>query len=279
MAGTLIREYGIMTTSILTSSRGYFLNEIDRLIRAAADDKSPEALEAVCRALDSGQVFYRANARQVDGKQRVSTPLLRLDDGSHALMVYASKTHPDLPSKFGGAPFRHVVKMALDIPAADWLIVTSMQGDWLPIRKNQLAAIRETLGSEIPNAIADEQSDNGRDADLESLISIAVGKPADKWSDALIRKLRGRELYVKLSDQPSDNGRPVMVTSEVGGVKGLVQAYTSRRRPGITYGGMKWEAIVEMVNNATEIPGVHVINDRDDWVVLGRREIQAGTAE
>jgi hypothetical protein len=42
---------------------------------------------------------------------------------------------------------------------------------------------------------------------------------------------------------------------------------------------MKWEAIVEMVKNAAEIPGVHIINDRDDWVVLGRREIQAGTAK
>jgi hypothetical protein len=194
-------------------------------------------------------------------------------------MVYASRAHPDLPSKFGGAPFRHVLKMALDIPAADWLIVTSMQGNWLPIRKAQIAIILQTLGNEEPNRLATEQSNNNRDADLEALISIAVGKSADNWSDELIRELSGRELYVKLSDQPSDNGRPVMVTSEVGGVKGLVQAYTSRRRPGITYGGMKWEAIVEMVKNATEIPGVHVINDRDDWVVLGRREIQAGTAE
>jgi hypothetical protein len=51
------------------------LDEIDRLIHAAASDKGPEALEAVCRALDSREVFYRASVRHVDGKQRVSTPL------------------------------------------------------------------------------------------------------------------------------------------------------------------------------------------------------------
>lgn len=255
------------------------LDEIDRLIRAAASDKSPEALEAVCRALDSREVFYRASVRHVDGKQRVSAPLLRLDDGSHALMVYASKAHPDLPSKFGGAPFRHVLKMALEIPAADWLIVTSTQGTWLPIRKTQIAIILQTLGNKEPNKIATEQSNNNRGTDLEALISNAVSKSADSWSDEILRSLSGRELYIKLSDQASDSGRPVMITSEVGGVKGLVQAYTSRRRPDIAYGGMKWEAIVEMVKNAAEIPGVHIINDRDDWVVLGRRELQASTAK
>jgi hypothetical protein len=253
-------------------------DEVDRLIRAAASERSPQALEAVCRALDSGEVFYRATAHHADGKQRVSTPLMRLDDGSHALMVYASKAHPDLPSKFGGAPFRHVLKMARDIPEADWLIVTNMQGTWLPIRKTQIAAILETLENRKPNGIAaTEQSSNNHGADLEALISNAVGKSADKWSDEMLRTLSGRELYIKLSDQPSDSGRPVMITSEAGGVKGLVQAYTSRRRPGIAYGGMKWEAIVEMVKNTNEIPGVHIINDRDDWVVLGRWEIQAGT--
>lgn len=255
------------------------LDEIDRLIRAAASEKSSEALEAVCRALDSREVFYRATTRHVDGKQRVSTPLLRLDDGSHALMVYTSKAHPDLPSKFGGAPFRHVLKMTLDIPSADWLIVTSMQGTWLPIRKTQIASILANLGNRKPNGIATERSNNNRRADLEALISNAVGKSTDSWSDEVLGALSERELYIKLSDQPSDSGRPVMITSEVGGVKGLVQAYTSRRRPGIAYGGMKWEAIVEMVTKATEIPGVHIINDRDDWVVLGRHEIQADTAE
>jgi hypothetical protein len=253
------------------------LDEIDRLINAAVNEKSSEGLEAVCRALNSGEVFYRATAHHVDGKQRVSTPLLRLDDGSHALMVYASKVHPDLPSKFGGAPFRQVLRMALDIPEADWLIVTSRQGTWLPIRKTQIAAILETLANGPPNETLAEQSNNDRATDLEVLISNAVGESADSWFDVMLRALSGRELYIKLSDQPSETGRPVMITSEVGGVNGLVQAYTSRRRPEITYGGMKWEAIAEMVKGAPEIPGVHIINDRDDWVVLGRSEIQAGT--
>jgi hypothetical protein len=255
------------------------LNDIDQLVRAAASDKSPEALEALCRALDAKEVFYRANLRHIDGGQRVSTPLLRLDDGSHALVVYTSKAHPDLPSKFGGAPFRHVLRMALDIPAADWLIVTGMQGTWLPIRKNQIAAILQILANKEPNGIATEQANNNRGTDLEILISDAVGRPADSWFDEMLRSLSGRELYIKLSDQPADSGRPVMITSEVEGVKGLVQAYTSRRRPGIAYGGMKWEALVGMVKNAAEISGVHIINDQDDWVVLGRQELQAGTGK
>jgi hypothetical protein len=169
--------------------------------------------------------------------------------------------------------------MALDIPAADWLIVTSIQGDWLPIRKAQIVAILETLENREPNRVDPGHSDDNRGADLEALISNSVVKSSDSWSDEMLRALSGRELYLKLSEQPLENGQQVMITSQVGDVKGLVQAFTSRRRPGITYGGMKWEAIVEMVKKATEIPGVHIINDRDDWVVLGRHEIQADTAD
>jgi hypothetical protein len=64
-----------------------------------------------------------------------------------------------------------------------------------------------------------------------------------------------------------------MITSEVGDVRGLVQAYTTRRRPEIVYGGMTWQAIADMVKGSSDIPGVHIINDNDDWVVLGRSEI------
>lgn len=248
--------------------------EVDRLIKAATLEPSADALHAVARALEHTEVFYRAKVSDMDGKQRVSTPLLRLDDGTHALMVYTSKAHPDLPRQFGGAPWRHALKMALEIPQADWLIVTNLQGDWLPIKKSQIAQL---LGTETPGTSENKgpaASLAATNSELGQLISDAAQRSEEDWLAPLLGALRGHELFLKLGDQLSEDGRPKIVTSEVRGVGGLVQAYTSRRRPGIVYGGMRWEAIVDMIKGNSEITGVHIINDNDDWVVLGRAQIQ-----
>jgi hypothetical protein len=99
--------------------------------------------------------------------------------------------------------------------------------------------------------------------------------PAEVQAKSILEQLKGRELYVRLAAAQSEDGHPVMITSRVGDVEGLVQAYTTRSRPGITYGGMTWEAIVDMIASAPDIAGVHLINDNDDWIILGRSDIHA----
>lgn len=249
-------------------------DEVDRLIKAATVEPSADALLAVDRALAPTEVFYRATVSDLGGKQRVSTPLLRLDDGTHALMVYTSRAHPALPRQFGGAPWRHALKMALEIPQADWLIVTNLDGDWLPIRKSQIAQILGRGPGEPSKKKSTGETATDENAELDLLISDAAKQSGEDWLQPLLGALNGRELFLPISDQPSEDGRAKIVTSEVGGVSGLVQAYTSRRRPGITYGGMRWDAIVDMIKRAPEMPGVHIISDNDDWVVLGRAQIQ-----
>lgn len=56
-------------------------------------------------------------------------------------------------------------------------------------------------------------------------------------------------------------------------MRGVAQVYTSRRRHGVTYGGMTWDTLANIVKNSPDISGVQIVNDNDDWVVLGRSEI------
>lgn len=250
-------------------------NNVDELIATAARGQEKGALADVIRALDSHEVFYRADVTPTEEGQRVTTPLVRLSDGSHAFVVYTSKVHPELPKKFGGAPWRHVLKMAAQLPQADWLIVSTAGGDWLPINKDQVNVIIQGLEGASPHG---EAADVNRPVDaggtdLDGLISRAQGSLHDDWSDPLLASLRNRELFVRISPDRLEDGRPVLVTSDIGDVRGLVQMYTSRVRSGMAYAGMSWQAIVDLVQNAAELAGVHIINDNDDWVVLGRSEL------
>lgn len=248
--------------------------DVDSLISAAKRKQDKATLAAAIRALDAREVYYRATVSPTDDGQQVTTPLVRLSDGSHALVVYTSKSHPELPQQFGGAPWRHVLSMATRLPQADWLIVSTASGDWLPIHKTQIDVILQALGdAKSQKSIDVEKPKVVEDAALEDLIGRAQGAPSDEWSDSLLSRLRGRELYVRISPDRLEGGRPVLISSKIGEVGGLVQAYTSRSRPDFSYGGMSWDAIVDMVHNTPEIPGVHIINDDDDWVVLGRSEL------
>jgi hypothetical protein len=248
--------------------------DIDELVAAVSRDGGSDAFEALIRALDTSEVYYRGSVVSSNGGQRVTTPLLRLEDGSHALVVHTSKSHPGLPEKFGGAPWRHVLEMAATMPHADWLIVTNARGDWLPIRRAQAKAIRDGLAANRPSEVPQPNVAYAKlNADLENLISRAVHEPTASWAESILSHLQGRELFIRIAPEPSEAGRPVMITSEVGDVRGLVQAYTTRSRSEIVYGGMMWEAIANMIKNSSDIPGVRIINDADDWVVLAERHL------
>ncbi|TXF10693.1 hypothetical protein E5N00_21705, partial [Mycobacterium tuberculosis] len=61
-----------------------------------------------------------------------------------------------------------------------------------------------------------------------------------------------------------------IVTSSAAGRDGWVLTYTTRNRPGISYGGITWDALVNMIKSNPDIPGVRVVNEADDWILLGR---------
>lgn len=259
----------------------YTEGQIEELVKVASLGNSPESRAALYQALDSVELYYRATASVVDEKHLLSTPLLRLPDDTYAMMVYTSKSHPDLPQEFAGAPWRRTLEVAWNIPRADWLILTNLDGNWLAINRRQIPGVLNSLSSEPGDPGERSNDPSGWESaktspgTLDLLISKAVGTPVENWYDLLRKQLQGRELYIQLAAELSEGGQPVMVTSKVGDIRALVQAHTSRSRPGITYGGMTWEAIVDMIEKAPHIPGVHIINDNDDWVVLGRSEIQA----
>ena len=52
------------------------------------------------RCLTAGIIFLKITEMQSGNKK--TTPLLRLPDGTHAMMLYTSKTHPDLSDTFAG---------------------------------------------------------------------------------------------------------------------------------------------------------------------------------
>jgi hypothetical protein len=263
------------------SARGrdlYIETKIEKLVKTASLDDNAESRDALNRALNSVEVYHAAKASVVDGKRRISIPLLRLQDETHAMMVYTSKSHPDLIEKSAGASWRRTLEITMSIPKADWLILTNLDGNWLAINRRQIPPILNSLPSAPSESLNDPSGQESGKTSLEtldSLISKTVRLPAEIRAESILAQLKGRELYVRLAAQPSGSGQPVMVTSKVGDIQGLVQAYTTRSRPGVTYGGMTWEAIVDMIENAPDIPGVHIINDNDDWVVLGRSDIRA----
>jgi hypothetical protein len=256
----------------------YTAEQIEELVKTASLDDSAKSRAALYYALDSVEVHYEATASIVDGKRLLGMPLLRLQDDTRAMMIYTSKSHPDLPQGFASTSWRHTLEIAWNISQADWLILTNLDGNWLAINRRQIPAILNSLPSaprEHSNDPSGQESGKTSLETLDSLISKTVRLTAKTRAESILEQLKGRELYVRLAAEPSDDGQPVLITSKVGDIQGLVQAYTTRSRPGIAYGGMTWEAIVDMIENAPGIPGVHIINDNDDWVVLGRSDIRA----
>lgn len=235
---------------------------MDALVVEASTRRDDASRHALLQALTAAEVFYFADVEAIDGGQRVRVPLLRLDDGSHAMVVYVAKTHPDLNRRFGGAPWPHALGLAQKMSGADWLIVKGSANSWFPIRRSDFEALIELSKEPV--------------LQLDSLISTAAADDSGARVDELLNALRARELFVVVAS--ADGGPLSFVNSSVKGVRSLLQAYTSRRRAGILYAGMTWEAVVDVIEQRPELNGVHVINDTDDWIVLDRADILADTA-
>ncbi|MBU8809938.1 hypothetical protein KL953_13710 [Mycolicibacterium goodii] len=238
-----------------------------RIFSAAARETGDgHARIRLFRALDGVTLYYVATEREVDGNHVLSTRVRRLDDGSSAMVVYTSRRHPDLPDRFVASQWTNILKAAYGTVRPDWLVVANMRNETVAIARDQIPVILADLSVPVddrmpnPTVVAD---------DLENVISNAVGATSDDWYEPAIALLRRHELYLHLTDDPG-TGQQSLVTSSAAGRAGWVLTYTTRLRSGIKYGGITWDALVDMIKNNPEIPGVRVVNEADDWILLGR---------
>ncbi len=255
-------------------------NNIEELVQIAAQEKSPAARRYLFQALGLVELFFPLKVMHDRGKGVKATPLLRLSDGTNAMMLYTSKSHPDLPDSFGGGTFKDALAAALKMPTLEWVILSNRASQWVAISKQQISAILDDLHSDRQDqngsAVTPERDPEGKM--LEDLITQAVGSTPEELSPPIGSTLRDRELYLELAAGESEEGQPIMKTFQVDNILHVVRAYLTRNRPGIMYGGIRWEALKEMIRNAPEIGGVQIVSDADDWVAFDRESLGFGSS-
>lgn len=243
------------------------LSVIELLVSTAARDNTADARFELFQKLVGVELYYQADKKTIDGQEMTSTPVRRLNDGSYAMRAFTSKKHPDLPRSFVGARCPELFSIATDLVDADWLVVINLNNDLVAFSRDQL---RGMFTASQASANAPQAAVPAASIELEQAISRAVHTDSETWYDPVLAHLRGRELYLHLTEGASPGGQATMRTSNVGGREGWILTFTTRSRPGIRYGGITWEALVNMVRESQNVPGVQVVNDADDWIVLGR---------
>lgn len=250
--------------------------EIEELVRVAAQEKTSTARNRLFCALRRVELFFPLKIKHHEGKEVKATPLLRLKDGSHAMMLYTSKSHPDLTDSFAGGSFNDALTAALKMPALDWVILSNLASQWVAVEKQQIAAILGDLNGDSKEANGYPTTSGSSSAGemLDELITRAVHSKPEDISPPINSILAGRELFLELNSGQSEGVHSTMSLFQVNELPNVVRAYLSRSRSGITYGGIKWEALKEMIRNEPRIDGVQIINDAYDWVVFDRESLK-----
>lgn len=253
-------------------------NEIEGLVQIAAEEKTPAARNMLFRALRPVEVFFALKTKDHQGVEVRATPLLRLSDGSHAMMLYTSKSHPDLPDSFGGGLFTDALAAAFKMSSLDWVILSNRASQWVAIRKQEIPVILADLDSDGKEDPDRRKTSGNPSADemLENLITQAAQCGPEEVSPPIGSVLADRELFLELVSSRSEGGQPAMKVFQVDDISNVVRAFLTRNRPGIIYGGIRWEALKEMMRNEPSIDGVQVVNDADDWVVFDRKSLGIG---
>lgn len=115
-----------------------------QLFSAAANDTDGRARLELFRALRGATLYYVATMAD-DGTRGVTTRLRTLEDGTVALVVYTSRSHPDLPESFVGAPWPDLLKIALYDVRPDWLIIANQNNETVPISWNEIPILIDAL--------------------------------------------------------------------------------------------------------------------------------------
>jgi hypothetical protein len=206
-----------------------------------------------------------------------STPLLRLTDGTHAMMLFTSKSHPHLSEhkQFAGGTFEDAIAAAVKIPPLDWVILSNNASQWVAIAKGQISGILDDLNSyqQDENTLSTPPEGDPTGKTLEDFITHTVRSKSKEIPLPIRSLLLDRELFLELAGGQSEDGQPVMKTFQIEHLRHVVRAYTSRIRPGIKYGGIRWEELKNMIRVAPEISGVQIMNNSDDWIVFDREAL------
>ena len=249
--------------------------DIEEIVRIASQEQHPAARRRLFQTIRPVEVFFSYNVTQHDGKEVRSTPLLRLPDGTHAMMLYTSKSHPDLQKRFAGGAFKDTLAAALEMPPLDWVILSNSDSQWVAIAKGQISGILDDLHSDRQdkNGSLMASGDDPAGKTLEDLITRAVRSKTEELLLPIGSVLEDRELFLDLAAGQSEDGQPIMKTFQVEQLPHLIRVYTSRIRPGVRYGGIRWKALKDMIRIAPEISGVQIMNDADDWIVFDRESL------
>lgn len=256
-------------------------DDIERLVAIAATDGSSLSRKHLFRAITFAEVFFPYRQEQHGGREVRSTPLARLADGTHAMMLFTSKSHPYLSEhqRFAGSTFRDALAAAVKMPSLDWVVLWNRQSQCVAILKSEIPDILNDIdpASLGHNGCPASREQEGSTESLEELITSTVKSNASELPASLGSTIGDRELFLELSKIQSADGQPIMPTFHVKHLGSVLRAYTSRVRPDIRYGGMRWSEIKKMIRISPEIRGVQIVNDADDWIVLDRKALGLDT--
>jgi hypothetical protein len=258
-------------------------NDIDKLVEVAAQENSPAARQRLFQTIRLTEVFAPCELDPHEPNKVRSTPLARLSDGTHAMMLFTSKSHPHLSEHqhFAGGAFRDHLSAALKMPPLDWVILSNSAWQRVSIHKQQIAAILDDINSDSRGQNYPHAPSAGDAAGtmLEDFITQSARSESDAVPQQVSVVLRERELFLELAAGQSEDGQPVLKTFQIQHLAHVVRVYTSRIRPGIKYGGIQWTALKEMIRAAPGIGGVQIMNNADDWIVFDREALRLGASD
>jgi hypothetical protein len=258
-------------------------NDIDKLVEVAAQENSPAARQRLFQTIRLTEVFAPCELDPHDPNKVRSTPLARLSDGTHAMMLFTSKSHPHLSEHqhFAGGAFKDHLSAALKMPPLDWVILSNNAWQRVTIHKQQIAAILDDLNSDGrgQNYLQAPSAGDATGTVLEDFITQSARSESDEVPNQVSAALRDRELFLELAAGQSEDGQPVMKTFQIQHLAHVVRVYTSRVRPGIRYGGIQWTALKDMIRTVPGIGGVQIMNNADDWIVFDREALRLDASD
>ncbi len=256
--------------------------DIEQLVEYAATNNSPLARQRLFRAIRFVEVLFPYKVEDRGGKEVRSTPLARLADGTHAMMLFTSKSHPTLAEhdRFAGGAFQDALAAALKMPRLDWVLLWNGASHRVAIAKEQIPEILADIGSVSQGdqgGITNMGSDRPEEA-LEDFITRAARSESEELPASIGAVIGDREVFLELRKNDSQDAQPAMITFQIEHLRNVVRVYTTRVRPGIRYGGIKWEPLKQMIRGVPEISGVQIVNDADDWILFDREALGLETS-